>query len=40
MSYLVKLHAGTSGYDVDDIVMNRADSFKDGSYTLAPGYSK
>jgi len=29
-----------NGYDVNDIVMNRADSFKDGSYTLAPGYSK
>lgn len=29
-----------NGYDVNDIVMNRADSFKDGSYTLATGYSK
>jgi branched-chain amino acid transport system substrate-binding protein len=29
-----------NGYDVNDIVMNRADSFRDGSYTLAPGYSK
>jgi branched-chain amino acid transport system substrate-binding protein len=29
-----------NGYDVNDIVMNRANSFKDGSYTLAPGYSK
>ena len=29
-----------NGYDINDIVMNRADSFKDGSYTLAPGYSK
>lgn len=29
-----------NGYDVNDIVMNRADSFKDGSYTLAPGYGQ
>ena len=29
-----------NGYDVNDIVMNRADSFKDGAYTLAPGYSQ
>lgn len=32
--------ANHNGYDVNDIVMNRADSFKDGSYTLAPGYGQ
>jgi branched-chain amino acid transport system substrate-binding protein len=32
--------ANHNGYDVTDIVMNRADSFKDGSYTLAPGYGE
>ncbi len=32
--------ANHNGYDVNDIVMNRADSFKDGSYTLAPGYNE
>jgi branched-chain amino acid transport system substrate-binding protein len=32
--------ANHNGYDVNDIVMNRADSFKDGAYTLAPGYGQ
>lgn len=32
--------ANHNGYDVSDIVMNRADSFKDGAYTLAPGYGQ
>ena len=32
--------ANHNGYDVNDIVMNRADSFKNGAYTLAPGYGQ
>jgi branched-chain amino acid transport system substrate-binding protein len=27
-----------NGYPTDEIVMNAANSFKDGAYSLAPGY--
>lgn len=29
-----------NGYPTDDVVMNRADSFRDGAYAIAPGYGK
>ncbi len=29
-----------NGYPTDDVVMNRADSFRAGSYAIAPGYGK
>ena len=29
-----------NGYPTEDVVMNRADSFRDGAYAIAPGYGK
>jgi branched-chain amino acid transport system substrate-binding protein len=29
-----------NGYPTNDVVMNRADSFRAGAYAIAPGYGK